>query len=364
MDCKKIEQELIAHQSDILAIHKILKEGFKAKSVDILFYDEAKKAFFDKINQTRLYKKFLNASSIIGMAYLNRKRFFIEDLLGCKPYHTAIDNPFKLDTNTMLVIPSLEGGSVVGFIRILGLEDFSQERLKETHQLDTALAQIFAHKESIKEDEKIHDNAFVDRIKIFTTISQMKKLYNVLSENARNQEVEKLIEVGRKNLENIYTYLNPNLEHVSKIQQVRQSIDSTQEHKFNLLIADDLKINVQILKSMLSTDAIVNDIKLAYDGVEAIEVLQGCDKIDDHIHIIFLDHHMPGKSGTEIANELRRKEDSSQVIIVSITNDPEVIENNKELYDYHLPKPFTKDNVATIMNKIKSEKLMTYKRVD
>jgi CheY-like chemotaxis protein len=361
MNFKKISEELEANAQDILTVHKILKDGFIAKSVDILFYDESKKAFFDKINKTRIYTKFLNSSSIIGSAYMQRKRFFIEDTTACQPYHTALDNPFKLDTNNMLIIPSLQNGEITGFIRILGLEHFSQEELQESVELDGAFAKVFAHTETIKEDEKIHDNAFVDRMKIFTTISQMKKLYNVLSENARNQEVEKLIEEGRTNLENIYTYLNPNFEHVVRIQQERQNIDSTQETKLNLLIADDLKINVQILKSMLSVDAIIDKIKLAYDGVEAVEVLQECHDSEDHIHIIFLDHHMPGRSGTEIAHEIKKEKGDKQVVIVSITNDKEVIEKHKDVYDYHLPKPFTKDNVAKIMAKIKDQKRLVYK---
>lgn len=68
---------------------------------------------------------------------------------------------------------------------------------------------------------------------------------------------------------------------------------------------------------------------------------------------------MPGKSGTQIAQELKEKHGKGYIIIVSITNDKEIIEKYKELYDYHLPKPFTKDNVAKIMNKIKSEKFIT-----
>ncbi|KIM13349.1 MAG: hypothetical protein KU38_01470 [Sulfurovum sp. FS08-3] len=362
MDFKAIKEQLDTHYDNVLELHTILKKGFKAKSVDILFYDDTKKAFFDKINQTRIYTKFLNSSSLIGSAYLNRKRYFIEDISTCTPYHTALDNPFKLDVRTMLILPSLHNGEVEGFIRIHGLEYFTQQQLEDTYTLDDALAKIFTQKESIQEDEKIHDNAFVDRMKIFTTISQMKKLYNVLSQNARNQEVEKLIEEGRQNLENIYTYLNPNFEHISKIQQTRQAIDHANERRFNLLIADDLKINVQILKSMLLVDGVVNEIKLAYDGLEAIEVLQNHEDSSDPIHVVFLDHHMPGKSGSEIATQLKSQKSDGEIIIVSITNDKEILENNKEIYDYHLPKPFTKDNVAKIMDKIKSEKLLTYQK--
>jgi len=362
MDLKKVQEELSAQYNDLLAIHKILKENFIAKSVDILFYDENKKAFFDKINKTRLYVKFLNQSSIIGRAYLDKQRVFIEDIENNTPYHTAIDNPFKLDVTNQLIIPAIKGDHIVGFVRILGLEEFSQNQLAQTKELDSALLKIFLQEAKIDEDEKIHDNAFVDRMKIFTTISQMKKLYNVLSENARNQEVEKLIEDGRQNLNNIYTYLNPNFENIVRVQQERKNIDQSDEKRFNLLIADDLKINVQILKSMLSIDSIVDKIKLAYDGVEAIEVLEDSQKGQEYIHVIFLDHHMPGKSGTEIATELKKEYGKEDIVIVSITNDKEVIEKHKQLYDYHLPKPFTKHNVAKIMNKIKSEKLLTYNK--
>ena len=362
MDFVKIHDELKAHPEDTLAQQKILKAHFTAKSVDIFFYDDEKKAFFDKINQTRIYTKFLDETSIIGRVYIEKRRLFIEDIRTCKFYHTAIDNPFKLEVLNELVIPIVEGNTLKGFIRWLGLAEFSHRDLIEMSKLNDAFEEMFTQKHSLNENERVQDNAFVDRVKIFSTITQMKKLYNVLSDNARNQEVEKLIEEGRQNLNNIYTYLNPNFEHVSKIQQVRQNIDRSQDKNVNILIADDLKINVQILKSMLSVDSVINHIKLAYDGVEAIEVLEeSSGDAHESIHVIFLDHHMPGKLGTEIANEIKLgKEGKNDIIIVSITNDKEVIEQNKDIYDYHLPKPFTKDNVVRIMNKIKSEKLLSH----
>ena len=124
-----------------------------------------------------------------------------------------------------------------------------------------------------------------------------------------------------------------------------------------VLIADDIEINVKILQAMIGAENIF-DIASASDGIEALDKIQESDKYGEYIHILFLDHHMPGKLGLEVAKIIREREKKmkkQKIIIVSITNDPEAIEANGELYDYHIPKPFIKSDVEKVIKRAKKD---------
>jgi CheY-like chemotaxis protein/putative methionine-R-sulfoxide reductase with GAF domain len=350
----EIEKALLSQSTGILKLYKILKEGFHAKSVDVLFYDEKEESFFDKVNKIKLAAKFLSSSSIIGTVFHEKKRLYVDDLKEHPHYYVAIDNPFKLQLDNQLVIPILKINKVIGFIRISGMKNFTEQNFKQTYQLDEVFLKIFETALETDEVKELEDTIFLDRLKVFASIAQIQKHLNIIADNTLNQEVFKLIETGKANIHTINTYLTSATQQDTPIQEPEKRAKGV-----NILIADDIKINVQILKSMLSVESVVKEIKLAYDGIEALEVLERCQSCEDEgIRIIFLDHHMPGRLGTDIANDLRLNgEGNKDIIIVSISNDEKLIEQNRELYDYHLPKPFTKDNVNSVMEKIKNEKL-------
>jgi len=354
MNFNRLKEQLLKNQDNILDIHKSIKDSIGAKSVDILFYDSEKKLFFGKINRLEIQMKFLDYNSIIGTAFLSKRAHFITDIRTDTRYNLALDNPFKMELDNQIVLPVLDdGGNIKGILRISQVPlSFDKVDFESLSILNEPLGMLFSN-----QNQSIDDDALVDRVTIFNTINSIKKLFDVLSQNSKNQEVEKLIEYGRDNINNIYTYLNPNLAHISKMKKellLVQNLKST-EKNINILIADDVKINVNILKAMLSTNKRIDDIKLAYDGIETIELLNNCTDCEDYVHIIFLDHHMPGVLGTDIARQIKSKESKfHKIIIVSITNDIEIMEANRDIYDYHLPKPFTKDNINKIMDMIKN----------
>ncbi|MFK5974915.1 MAG: response regulator [Sulfurovum sp.] len=356
MNFDKLKELLINDNSDIIDVHDHIKDATGAKSIDILFYNQEQKLFFDKINNINIQLKYLDEKSIIGSAFINRVPYFILDIINDTKYNLAIDNPFKLEIDNQVVIPILSGVDVKGIVRLSQLPlAFDEIDFADMIILNEPFGLLFGDNENI-ESENEESEVFVDRLAIFNTITEIKKLLNILSQNSKNQEVEKLIEYGRDNINNIFTYINPSLKHITKVKKELVQVQNlhSKEKNINILIADDVKINVNILKAMLSTNKQIDKIKLAYDGIETIDVIENCVDCKDNIHIIFLDHHMPGVLGTDIARQIRAKERKHhEIIIVSITNDIEIMEANKDIYDYHLPKPFTRDNINKIMDMIK-----------
>lgn len=128
--------------------------------------------------------------------------------------------------------------------------------------------------------------------------------------------------------------------------------------KIKILIADDNKINIMLLKSMLEAEFV--DITSVLDGRETLETLKMVHEKNKPFDIVFLDEHMPTLSGTEVMKGFRDFEKVQKlqaIFAISITGDPELNEREKGLYDLFVRKPFNKEKViSAIKVYIKSDK--------
>ena len=356
MTFQHIQKLLFDNYDDTFKIHQLLKDYTGAKSIDILYYDYNKSIFFEKINKIELQMRFLDSSSIIGNVVMSKKPIFIDDINDIDDaiqYNCAIDNPFKLNLQNQAVIPIYNNETIIGIIRLSALPlAFDRMDLRKMIILNDVFIKVFKAYNNI-DDEIEHNKELMEkRLENYNIIKELNKLYDKLLNNKANPELYKLIEYGKDNITNIFTYLNPSISKSTKINNELKKLKNNKipiENRINILIADDIKINVQILNAMLSTYQNINNIKFAYDGLETMDIIYKND--EEKINIIFLDHHMPGKSGTEIA-KIIKDNNLENIIIVSITNDLEILEQNKHLYDYHIPKPFKKADIKIIMDKI------------
>jgi CheY-like chemotaxis protein len=359
MDFSKLKQPLLDNYDNTIEVYKILKSGLGVNNIDFFYFDSNKGIFFDRINTLVLNIKYLDKNSILGNSILDKEPYCIEDIKIDERYNSAIDNPFNMDIDRQIIIPIfLKSGKIKGIIRLSEFPiSFSQIDFRNLKVLRSVFLKILSTNNIYNREEIDIEKQSQERLKNYNNISQIRKLYNLLIENKTNPELEKLINIGRDNLDDIYQYLNPNIENTEKINEeiekiVNSSSTDIKEKKINILIADDIRINVQILNAMLSKYKNIGSVKFAYDGMEALEILDE-DRCKNSIHILFLDHHMPGALGSDIAKELKGdKYKDNDITIVSITNDKDVLAQNKDLYDHHIPKPFTQDNIKRIMDKI------------
>jgi len=358
MNFQQIKEPLLDNYDNILEIYNILKNATGTRYIDILHYDNKKSIFFDNINKTTLQMKFLDDSSIIGRVIIDKKPLFIEDMDSNILSNSAIDNPFKLDLKNQIIIPILNHKQeIIGVLRLSTLPTaFNRIDFKSLILLMDVFVKIFEANSYSHEDDDLSEELMKKRLENYNLIKELNKLYDMLSNNKTNPELQKLINNGRENVVDIFTYLNPSITKSAKINEEINRFKKNGlscEKKVNILIADDIRINVQILNAMLSSYHNIGSIKFAYDGLEAIDVINDCSDGDKIIHVIFLDHHMPGKLDSDIARELKSdKFKDKNITIVSITNDLEILNKNRHLYDHHIPKPFTKNGVKSIMDKI------------
>lgn len=88
-----------------------------------------------------------------------------------------------------------------------------------------------------------------------------------------------------------------------------------------ILLVEDDAIDIQIVKRTLKKEAITNPLFCAYDGVEALEILNGKDgktQIPQPC-LILLDINMPRMNGLELLQKIRNSEALKQNIAFILT---------------------------------------------
>ncbi len=125
--------------------------------------------------------------------------------------------------------------------------------------------------------------------------------------------------------------------------------------KIKILLADDSKINLILLRAMLETEYC--DIDIARDGLEGLEKLKYAYKEEKHPYdMIFLDEHMPNMSGSHLLEEFRKieqKENLIPIFAVSVSGDPDISNQSIDLYNFMMNKPFKKQDVRDAVSALK-----------
>jgi len=124
-------------------------------------------------------------------------------------------------------------------------------------------------------------------------------------------------------------------ETLAEIQQQDLAVDSLQsEHDINILIVDDITINRDLLKWML-TDVGFTTFE-AVNGQQALDLLQ-----QQEIDLVFTDLDMPVMSGQDLLNNIKLRYATLPVIAISASQ----VEHNQAYYqakgfDSYIAQPF------------------------
>ncbi len=354
----EIKTRLSEAVEDLQKTYSLLRTYTEADSLEILFFNPEEGIFYDKIKGTKIETKYLGDDSLIGNSYVNQKAYLTQNIQTNTRYNLALDNPFKIEIMAQIIIPVILEERVEGIIRLSKeSEPFSKDALNTIKHLMNSFKDIFLQ-EHYQHDMEMQKHPFdIETIEVYTSLKSVKSTFDNLLRHTHNPEIEKLLREGQHNVDSIFAYLNPNMDNVSKIKKQLKEFNRDKNDKKGLrvLIADDVQMNVKILNSLINNEEGVEDVLFAYGGNETLETVQKALSEQTPIDVIFLDHHMPGKLGLEIAQELKG-DPKYNSIIISITNDPEALEGHKDLYDYQLSKPFARRLVQEIMEDIRQHK--------
>ena len=108
--------------------------------------------------------------------------------------------------------------------------------------------------------------------------------------------------------------------------------------KTRVLIIDDNKSLVDMIKEYFSDHADIKITLEAYDGVEGFRLIE---KKKDEYDVILLDLIMPNKDGISVLEEMKKKEINKKVIILTSYNTQDMIRKISEMgLSYFMLKPF------------------------
>jgi len=327
---------------------KFDKEGSKLK---ISIADQG--IGIDPSRQKEIFKAFKQAEEETSLHYggtglgLSISAQYVNDMEGKLKLKSALDEgskfyftipievinptpshePFKNLNKTITILTDckkcIHPKNISAYLIELGMPE-SHIHITDTVSKETTHLFCFQHKlspELIETTKKQHIELLVVEESLFSlNEDQSMDTYNIISEN---------------------TYYG-DLVHSTVFSGKRKKI----------LIADDNKINLMLLKSMLETEFV--EMHTTSDGLETLDVLKDAYENSIPFDIIFIDKHMPSISGSKVIEEYRKYEKSKKAspsFVISITGDPNLSATEKELYDHFVTKPFNTESVrAAIKN--------------
>ena len=353
----RIQKDFAGSIENLPETYNQLKKLSESDSIEILFYNAKEDVLYDKVKGTRIKVSYLADDSILGHTFLTKKSYISQNVNDDPHFMMAIDNPFKIEIRSQLVIPTFFNGKIEGMLRFSKHKTvYRQDNLQGIKLVQHSFREIFLNERYLQSME-MQKNAFdLETMEVYRAIKSVKATFDMLMKHTDNPEMQKLLTAGISNADSVFRYLNPNLDNVSRVKsELRQLNKGKLNDGLRVLIADDVQMNVKILNSLLNGQQHVGEIRTASDGNETWDVVTQAQQAHSPFDVIFLDHHMPGKLGLEIAEALK-SDTSNPTIIVSITNDPDAIKHKLNLYDHQLTKPFNKESMDEVISMIQAKR--------
>ncbi|KAJ6255897.1 hypothetical protein Dda_9356 [Drechslerella dactyloides] len=123
----------------------------------------------------------------------------------------------------------------------------------------------------------------------------------------------------------------------------------TDTTKVRVLVAEDNKINQEVVLRMLKLEHIEN-VTLADDGIEAVDKIKEAIKEDHPFHIVFMDVQMPHQDGLESTRIIRQLGYSAPIIALSaLTEESNIKECLESGMDYFLAKPIRRPALKHVL---------------
>ncbi len=108
--------------------------------------------------------------------------------------------------------------------------------------------------------------------------------------------------------------------------------------KTKLLVIDDNKELVSMIREYFSNHAEIEVSMVANDGVEGLNLIE---KKQDNYDVIILDLIMPNKDGITVLETMKKKNMDKKIIVLTSYNTPDVIRKVSEFgVNYYILKPF------------------------
>ncbi len=131
-------------------------------------------------------------------------------------------------------------------------------------------------------------------------------------------------------------------------------------NKIKVLIVDDNRNLIDMVKEYFSSHAVIEVSDVAYNGNEGLELLEK-NKYD----MVLLDLIMPGMDGIKLLEEVNKKEIKAKIIVLTSYNSPEVIRKVSGLgIKYFMLKPFELGDLESKILEYSNNDIYSTKTID
>jgi two-component system sensor histidine kinase BarA len=129
----------------------------------------------------------------------------------------------------------------------------------------------------------------------------------------------------------------------------------TDTRPIRVLVADDDKINIALIKAILQDEYCQVD--TAMDGESALKSLKNAIQEGYPYTMVYLDKYMPILSGPEVINTFRlyeKKKNAKRIFAISISGDDSKEDKGGSMFDMYVGKPFNKSAIKETMELAKA----------
>lgn len=122
---------------------------------------------------------------------------------------------------------------------------------------------------------------------------------------------------------------------------VREGADQMNTTPIKILLAEDNPDDVELVRAALIDTGISHSLKVAEDGVEALEYLRQSDK-STHPDLLLLDLNMPRMTGLEVLEQIKDEKELADIPIVLLTvsdSEEEIVKAFQLRMHYYIRKP-------------------------
>lgn len=353
-------------KGDTRSIYQILLDSTESDHLSILIYAEHTSLLYQVDIDETIDTSKLDRNSLLGETFHSRKIGIYKHVASEKKYHHQIDNPYNTRLKSQIVVPILDEDELIGIIRFskntANRHIYTNKHIEIiTMLIPTLIDVIYSFQPNKLEEVKAKNQCVSTEVEaekevscVEGAIAKINSLLEYIAENTENAKVNKLLMDTEEKIAKINDILSN--EYIAQNINRQNEDESDNNKKINIMIADDVKLNTTILEAMIKNREYI--IHVAYDGDIALKKMEGLHDMGQSIDILFLDQNMPNMLGSEVVENIKRYHKNytdDYITIVSITNDPDSISQNKHQYDYHIKKPFNKKEIKETMDTIKKK---------
>ena len=127
-------------------------------------------------------------------------------------------------------------------------------------------------------------------------------------------------------------------------------------HQIHILLVDDNEGDILLTREALEEARIINRISIAYDGMQAIDLLRQSARVPGTMpDLILLDINLPKMNGTEVLSIIKTDPDLKRIPVIMLTtssSEKDILASYENYANCYITKPVDLDRFMDVVRTI------------